>query len=271
MADTVVFNKNDLILDKVRNVAFHDLKTKQMLLRLTSVEDPSLGCTAEGEEITDAIGSLITTLYRAKKATFSGSNSLFSLDLAAAQFGSTKEVAAKGKEIVDYAYEVLTVKDDNTVTLEHFPVEDSIAWVYAVDKGEIGTSYKVAGAAKEAEGEAPAEIAVAWETGAITFPESAKGKNVYVEYSYKSENANKVVNRSSEFPTVGSLAIYAYFRDKCTEELYSGVVICPRAKLNPESVELALTSTGKHPFEFTMMKDYCDEINDELFSIVVSA
>lgn len=271
MAD-VIFNKNDLILDKIRNVAFHDLKTKKMLLRLTSVEDPSLGCTAEGEEITDAIGSLITTLYRAKKATFSGSNSLFSLDLAAAQFGSTKEVAAKGKEVTDYAYEVLAV-DENaaTVTLEHIPVENSIAWVYAVDKGEIGTTYKVASAAKEAEGENPAEVAVAWETGVITFPDSAKGKNIYIEYTYKSESANKVINRASDFPTAGSLVIYAYFRDKCTEELYSGAVICPKAKLNPESIELALTSSGKHPFEFTMMKDYCDEINDELFSIVVSA
>ena len=270
MAD-VVFNKNDLILDKVRNVAFHDLETKKMILRLTSVEDPSLGCTAEGEEITDAIGSLITTLYRAKKATFSGSNSLFSLDLAAAQFGSTKEIASAGNEITDYAYEVLTVGENGTITLANKPEEKSIAWVYAIDKGEIGVPYKVGAAAKEAEGNDPAELAVAWETGVITMPESAKGKSIYVEYTYKSANANKVINRSSDFPTAGSLVIYAYFKDKCTEKTYSGKVICPKAKLNPESIELALTSTGKHPFEFTMMKDYCDEINDELFSIVVSA
>lgn len=65
--------------------------------------------------------------------------------------------------------------------------------------------------------------------------------------------------------------IYAYFKDKCNEnKVYSGKVICPKAKLNPESIELALTSTGKHAFELTMMKDYCDETNDELFEIVVA-
>ena len=39
----------------------------------------------------------------------------------------------------------------------------------------------------------------------------------------------------------------------------------------PESVELALTSTGKHAFEMTMMRDYCSEDGeDELFSIIVA-
>ena len=68
------------------------------------------------------------------------------------------------------------------------------------------------------------------------------------------------------------MVIYAYFKDKCNENIvYSGKIICPKAKLNPEQVELALTSTGKHAFEFTMMKDYCaDEGDDELFAIIVA-
>ena len=70
----MAFNKNELILDKVRSLTAHDLSTGEMLFRLTSLEDPSLSCTAEGEEIVDAIGAVITTLYRAKKATFSASN-----------------------------------------------------------------------------------------------------------------------------------------------------------------------------------------------------
>lgn len=269
MAD-VIFNKNELILDRVRNVAFHDLETKKMLLRLTSVEDPTLGCTAEGEEITDAIGSLITTLYRAKKATFSGSNSLFSLDLAAAQYGSKKKVAGVDdvKTITDYAYEVLKVvapaegETVYTVKLAHAPNEGSIKYIYAIENGEVGTAYEVASVASATE-------AVVATDGTITLPTGVTSGSIYVEYTYESEVAMEVTNSSSEFPTAGSLVIYAYFRDKCTEKLYSGAVICPKAKLNPESIELALTSTGKHPFEFTMMKDYCSE-DDELFSIVVS-
>ena len=97
-----------VILDKVRSLVAKDLSTDQMLFRLTSLEDPTLSCTAEGEEITDAIGAVITTLYRAKKATFSATNSLISLDLAAAQYGTKKEIASADNKIVDWDYEIIT-------------------------------------------------------------------------------------------------------------------------------------------------------------------
>ena len=265
MADAI-FNKNELILDKVRSLVAHDLETYKMLFRLTSLEDPSLACTAEGEEITDAIGAVITTLYRAKKATFSATNSLISLDLAAAQYGATKEVAGVTEgvdKITDYAYEILTI-DNGAVKLAHAPNVDSIKWVYTIESGEIGTAYAAGDA------DAGTEVTVA-DDGTITFPEGVTGK-VYVEYTYETEKAVRIVNRASEFPEACSLVIYAYFRDKCNEnKVYSGKVICPKAKLNPEQVELALTSTGKHAFEFTMMKDYCSEEGaDELFSIIVA-
>ena len=127
----MAFNKNELILEKVRSLVAHDLSTGELLFRLTSLEDPSLQCTAEGEEVTDAIGSLITTLYRAKKATFSATNSLISLDLAAAQYGAKKEIAETDKKIVDYTYEIIDVANGTTeITLKHVPVKDSIKYIY---------------------------------------------------------------------------------------------------------------------------------------------
>lgn len=259
----MAFNKNELILDKVRSLVAHDLETKEMLFRLTSLEDPSLSCTAEGEEITDAIGAVITTLYRAKKATFSATNSLISLDLAAAQYGTKKEVAGENATITDYAYEILTI-ENGAVKLAHAPNVDSIQWVYTIENNEIGTAYKVGDA------DSGIEVTVG-DDGTITFPTSVTGK-VYVEYTYETENAVRIVNKASNFPSACSLVIYAYFKDVCNEnKVYSGKVICPKAKLNPEQIELALTSTGKHAFEFTMMRDYCaEEGQDELFSIIVA-
>ena len=259
----MAFNKNELILDKVRSLAAHDLETKKLLFRLTSLEEPTLGCTAEGEEITDAIGAVITTLYRAKRATFSATNSLISLDLAAAQYGAKKEVATTEGKITDYAYEILKV-ENGTVKLAHAPNVDSIQWVYTIENNEIGTAYKAGDA------DSGVEVTVA-DDGTITLPDGVTGK-VYVEYTYETENAIRVVNKASEFPSAVSVVIYAYFKDVCNEnKVYSGKIICPKAKLNPESVELALTSTGKHAFEFTMMRDYCaEEGEDELFSIVIS-
>lgn len=258
--------KDELILDRVRSLTAHDLATKKLLFRLTSLEDPTLNCTAEGEEVTDAIGSLITTLYRAKKATFSATNSLISLDLAAAQYGSKKEVASSSSKIVDYNYEILTVADGK-VTLAQTPLED-IKYIYSVVDGGIGTAYEAGSTASAtnfvhstANGANAKEIIV---------PTGLTGK-VFVEYTYESEKAVKVANKASGFPEACSLIVYAYFRDKCNENVvYSGKIIAPKAKLNPEQVELALTSTGKHGFTFDINTDYCEEEGAELFSIIVS-
>lgn len=257
----MAFNKNELILDRVRSVVATDVTTKEMLYRMTSIEDPSLNCSAEGEDVTDALGSVITTLYRAKNATFSGTNSLISLDLAAAQFGSKKAIASAGEKIVVPTYEILTIADGK-VTLKHKPVADSIKYIYGLVDGEIATKY-VAGASVSA-----TDFLVG-ENGEITTPTGVTGK-VYVEYDYESEKAVKVTNSATKFPEVCGLKIFAYFKDKCNENLvYSGAVIAERAKINPESIELALTSTGKHPFEYKINREYCEEDGD-LFSIIVA-
>lgn len=261
-----MFNKNELLLDRVRSMTTHDLTTGEMLFRLTSLEDPSLSCTAEGEEITDAIGAVITTLYRAKKAEFSATNSLLSLDLAAAQFGAKKEVASATNKMVDYTYEILTVSTDEdgvgTVTLSHVPVNE-VKYIYHMVNGEVATAYTAGAVVSDK------EFVIDVEKKTITVPTGLVGK-VYVEYQYENENAVRIVNKASEFPSACKAIIYAYFKDRCNENLvYSGKIVCPKAKLNPEQVELALTSTGKHAFSMTMMKDYCEE-DGELFQIIVS-
>ena len=279
---TTALNLNELLLDRVRSLTAHDLSTKELLFRLTSLEDPSLSCTAEGEEVTDAIGALITTLYRAKKATFSASNSLISLDLAAAQYGTKKEVTGltevddkgtKLDKVIDYTYEILDIKDGK-VTLTNTPTtikvkgEDgaetevsSVRFIYAVENGQTSTKY--------AYGTAATETAFTITGKEITVPTNLTGK-VYVEYQFENTNALRIVNKAASFPEACEVVIYAIFRDKCNENVkYAGKIICPRAKLNPEQVELALTSTGKHAFEFTMMKNYCDEDGD-LFTIIVA-
>lgn len=245
-------------------MTFNDLSTGEMLFRLTQLEDPTLTCTSEGEEVTDALGSVITTLYRSKKATFSATNSLVSLDLAAAQYGTKKEVAEAGKGIVTRTFETITIPDAaTTVKLAHEPAnKDDVKFIYSIANGELGKSYKAGANASDTE-------FVVTKDGTITLPTGLTGK-IYVEYEFKTENAVRIVNKASKFPEAAKVVIYAIFRDACNENVvYSGVIVCPKAKFNPESVELALTSTGKHAFELNMMKDYCEDDGD-LFTIIVN-
>ena len=93
------FNPNELILEKIRAVEEYDPATMELTGRYTQVEDPSLKTSADGTDVTDAMGTPIQTFYQAQKGTFDFTNSLFSLDLAASQFGSTKAVASDTKKI----------------------------------------------------------------------------------------------------------------------------------------------------------------------------
>lgn len=257
----MAFNKNEVVLEKIRQASLYDLETGILLNRLTSIEDPTLNTTAEKEEVLDAQGNTITDIYRAKKATFGGSNSLFSLDLAASQFGATKEVASAENKIINYMAETMTITNGQ-VKLSKTPVENTISYIYIIEGGEIGESYPVGSAATE-------EEAVVAADGTITVPTVVTEGKVYVEYAYESEEAVRVVNKTNEYPTAGKLVILALFRDKCTDKTILGSIICPKAKLNPESVDISLTPSGKHPFEYTMMKDFCSN-DEELFEIVLS-
>ena len=238
-----------------------------MLFRLTQLEEPSLNCTAEGEQVTDAVGAVITTMYRAKQAEFTATNALLSLDLAAAQYGTKKVVGETSAEILDYTYEILTITTADTagVDLAHTPANPTeIKFAYEVVDGGLGKSF--------AAGAAPSATEFQINAGKLIPPTDFEGK-LFVEYTFENENAAMVRNSASNFPEACSVIVYAYFRDVCNENIiYSGKIIIPKAKLNPESIELALTSTGKHPFTFTIQKDYCSEEGaDTLFDIIVSA
>lgn len=257
-------NINELILDRVRYATLHDLATKEMTMRLTSVEDGSLQTSAEGQELTDAVGALITTIYRSKRAQFSGTNSLLSMDLLAAQYGDTKQVATESNTIPAPVSEVLTVANGK-VTLKHTPIEGSLLYIYKLENKQAAKKY--------AAGESAGEEVFVLSGKEITVPsELQNGDKVFVEYMFASKTANKVENRASNFPEAGELIIYVLFRNICNEnEKYAGAIVCPKAKIDPESIEVNLTADGKHPFVFNMQQDYCaEEGDDQLFYFVVA-
>lgn len=260
----MALNLNELIIDRVRYVVAHDIETHEKLFMLTEIEEPSLNCTSEGEDVTDAVGSLITTMYRSKQVEFTATNSLFSLDLAAQQLGADKEVAGSDNKVVDYTYEFIDIPAEaTTVTLSHKPVAGSVKYIYAVENKAAGKSYAAGAVASET------EFVIADETGVITLPIGMTGK-IFVEYQYESEAAVRIVNSASEFPEACEAVIYVIFKDPCnTNKVYAGKVIFPNCKLDPSSVELALTATGKHPFTFKAYKDYCS-LDERLFEIIVA-
>lgn len=256
----MAINVNELILDRVRSLVFTDIADGSVIGRLTKLEEPSLQTASEAEEITDAQGSLITKIFRAKTGRFEATNSLFSTDLLAEQYGTEKEVASDTSKIVVPCEEILTVVGGK-IMLSHTP-SNEVKYIYKLESGAIAKKYTV-GAAASAD-----EFAIA--DAEITVPTDVTG-SIYVEYEYESENAVRVLNNIENFPRAVGVKIYAIFKDVCNENIkYAGIIKARRGKIDASSLDLTLTSTGKHPFAIDFMSDYCDEINKDLFSVIIA-
>lgn len=255
----MAINVNELILDKVRGCILTDLEDGSVLARLTKLEDPKLQSSADGEEITDAVGNLIAKLYRAKKGRFESANSLLSMDLLAQQYGSEKEVASETSTVTTPCEETLTV-DGGKITLSHTP-SNTIKFIYGLEKGALATKYSVGAAVSATEFKVTGKE--------ITVPTGVTGK-IYVEYEYASTSGVRVVNNTENFPAAVGVKIFAIFRDQCNENTkYAGAIVAKKGKIDPSSLDTTLTSTGKHSFAVDFMKDYCDDEAD-LFSIIVA-
>lgn len=263
----MAFNPNELVLEKIRAVEEYDVATNELTGRYTQIEDPSLKTSADAQEVTDAMGATIDTFYNAQKGTFDFTNSLFSLDLAASQFGSKKVVADGTNKIKMPVSEIITIGSDHTVTLKYVPVGATgaeIKYVKVINSNNtFGKTYEVS--ATEGEGKFTLDAA----SKKITMPSDVTGK-IFVNYERETENAVQVAKTTEGVPEVKTLLIHAIFHDPCNTNLvYAGIIRCPRAKIDPSSVEIGLKSDSKHSASYILNREYCDE-EGRLFDILVS-
>lgn len=262
-----MFNPNELVLERIRAVEEYDLSTNELIGRYTQIESPSLQTSATGTQVTDAMGAEIATFYNAQTGTFSFTNSLFSLDLAASQFGAKKEIASGDKKIKVPVSEIISIGANNTIELKHTPVGvdgAEIAYVKVINENNtFGEKFEISATA----GEGKCVLNAANKT--ISFPAGVTGR-VFVQYVREAESAVQVTKTTDALPEVKSLLIHAIFHDPCNTNLeYAGIISVPRAQINPESVELSLAPDGKHAAEYKLQKAYCDE-KARLFDIIIS-
>lgn len=252
-------NVNELILDRVRSLVFTDLSDGSIIGRLTQLEESSLQTAAEAEDVVDAVGALISRMYRAKTGRFEAQNSLLSIDLLAQQFGSEKEIASETQKIIVPSEITLTVKDGKVV-LPHTP-HNEIKYIYKLEKNGLAQKYTVGASVSETE--------FTISDAEITVPTDVTGK-IYVLYDYESTQAVRTINDAERFPEAVGVKIFVVFRDVCNENIkYTGAIVANKGKIDPSAIDVALTSTGKHPFAIDFMKDYCEEEDTGLFSFIV--
>lgn len=257
------FDINNFVIDRCTRAIMVDPNSGETLWSITQITDPSIKCEGDTAQATDALEAPIMEFDRAKKATFSASNSLFDFGLAAAQFGSKKQIASGEGKIVSPIFETIDVTGETAVTLKHTPTAQ-IKYIYEL-KGDstLGTKYTNAAEA------GPTAFVHADKSNTITVPTGlTKGSQLFVEYEYEAEEAVKVTNSAVKFPKAGKLILQVLGADVCdASTLYNAYVVYPQAKLT-SSVEISLATDGKHPFEITCLPAYCDK-EKKLFDIIV--
>ena len=264
----ISFNPNEITIERVRSVEEYDPDTMELTGRYTQIEDPSLKLSADSTDVTDAMGTPIQTFYTAQKGTFDFTNSVFSLDLAASQFGTKKVVASDTNKIKVPVSEVITIGAGGTVELKYVPVGTKGAEVKYVkvvnNDNTFGETYKVSATA----GDGKFTINAANKT--ITLPEGTTGR-VFVNYEKEATEAVQVVKRTDGVPEVKTLLINVIFHSICNKNItMAGYIRCPRAQIDPSSVELMLKADGKHSASYTLNKEYCAEDGNLLDIIVYS-
>ena len=163
--------------------------------------------------------------------------------------------------------ETIQIGNDGTVTLKYIPVGTEgaeIKYVKVINANNtFGETYEVSATAAEG------KFTLDAKNKTITLPEGVTGR-VFVSYNKETASAVKISKNTESMPPVRKLLIHAIFRDPCDANLvYAGVIQCQRAQIDPSSVDVNLTSDGKHSASYKLQKPYCDEFAT-LFDVIVS-
>lgn len=259
-------NLNNVVIDRVLRGIF-STKEDGIIFSLNQVQNFSLNCTSESQEITDALGVSIMELMRSKSVEASAENAIFDLGLMAAQYGTEKVVASDAEKLVVptmESFEAETNADGEikTVTLKHTPVEAPSA-IYALNgDSTLGAKYTKATAASATE--------FAYANGVITLPTDAvAGMEYFVMYNYESATAVEVVNAADKFPTMGNMTFECLVYDVCDPEVkIFAYVVLPRFQLKSDFDWSVGGDSQVHPFSGKAHVNYCDK-NKEMVRVVI--
>lgn len=257
------FDLSNFVIDRVIRGMMVSNSDDSILWSINQITNPSLNVTTESADAVDALNTPIMTFDRSKTAEFTAENSIFDLNLAAAQAGTEKQVASSSAKLIVPCFEEIAVTDEKTITLKHTP-KGIIPFIYTLNgDGTTGKKFKNGGEANET------DFVHADKTNTISLPTSVtKGQTIFIRYDYESESAVAVNNTAINFPKAGKFYLEILGADVCDrEKLVHAYVVFPNAKLSGD-VDLTFTTEGTHNFTIKAQQAYCDR-EKKLFSIIV--
>lgn len=261
-----VQNLNNVVIDRVLRGIF-STDADGIIFSLNQVQNFSLNCTSESQEIVDALGVSIMELMRSKAVEASAENAIFDLGLMAMQYGTKKVVATEAEKLVvptmeSFEAEANTDGEIKAYTLKHTPTAEPSAIYKLNGDSTLGAKYT-----KETDA---SDVAFSYLNGKITLPTgTVAGEEFFVMYDYESENAVQVINAANQFPTMGKMTFECLVYDVCNpEEKIFAYVILPRFQLKSDFDWSVGGDSQVHPFSGKAHVNYCDK-NKEMVRVVI--
>ena len=258
-----MFNVENLLINRPLRGTLFDKSTNDILFCADQLSDASLECSGEQVFINDAMGIKVAGFDRSKDATFTGTSAFINFGLMAAQLGSDKRNADAENQIIVPAFELIEVKNAQTVTLQYEPAED-IKYIYSThpDKTKNET-FKLAASASAT------EFAISGKNITLPTGKFKIGDLVAVWYSRKTSEAVAIKNTAKEFSKSGRFVLEVLCTDFCdTNKVYYTYIIFNNAKLD-NALSINFNNEATHQFTINAMQDYCSA-NNELFTIIVA-
>ena len=259
-------NLNNVVIDRVLRGIF-STDADGIIFSLNQVQNLSLNCTSESQEIVDALGVSIMELMRSKAVEASAENAIFDLGLMASQYGTEKVVATSADKLVVPTMESFEASVDGNgalvaYTLKHTPVATPKAIYELNGDSTLGVKYEVKTSASATE--------AGYANGKISLPTGATaGTEFFVMYDYESENAVEIINSANKFPTMGKMTFECLVYDVCDPETkIFAYIILPRFQLKSDFDWTVGGDSQQHPFNGKAHVNYCDK-NKEMVRIVI--
>ena len=258
-------NLNNVVIDRVLR-GIYSTDKDGIIFSLNQVQNLSLNCTSESQEVVDAMGVSIMEFMRSKAIEASAENAIFDLGLMASQYGTEKVVASGENKLVVPTMEsfeaIANGENLQTYTLKHTPVTAPTA-IYALNgDSTLGTKYTSETTASVD------KFSCAGST--ITLPTGiTAGTELFVMYDYESENAVEVINSANKFPTMGKMTFECLVYDVCDPETkIFAYIVLPRFQLKSDFDWSVGGDSQTHPFSGKAHVNYCDK-NKEMVRIVI--
>lgn len=252
----MAFKLDDIIVDRIQ-MAYLETTSGDPIGVLTQLSEATLDVSAESTDAVDKNGTLIKRFWRGKTGTFTATNAMLNLNVAALMSGTTKAVAS-AQNPFENVPGIAIVKIGETATLTGY-VDGSAKVNYLFNNGTMGDTV------------ATNQYTLVAETGAFTAPAEAPVAavdRVVVRYKRDVTAGVAIHNSAEQFPDTMVVILKVLIVDPCdASQLRAAYVELPSFQPSPET-SISFATDGTIDFSGDLQVNYCSSDKEKQASSV---